>query len=80
MTSIALAAWLVPPPVPVTVTVKDPVEAFDDMVRVSVDWKFGVPEGVLNVPLTPGGSPDTASETGELKPFTASTWILYEVL
>jgi hypothetical protein len=80
MTSTALATWLVPPPLPVTTTVKDPVEASDERVRVRVDWKFGVPEGVSNAPVTPDGNPDTASETGELNPFTPWTWTLYEVL
>jgi hypothetical protein len=73
ITRITLDVWLVPPPLPVTVKVNDPVAASEAKVSVRVDPKFGVPEGVLNAPLTPCGNPDTVRVTGELKPFMAET-------
>lgn len=80
MTRIMLATWLVPPPVPVTIRVNDPVAALDDKVMVRVEPKFGFPEGVLNAPLTPDGIPDAVNATGELKPFNAATLTLNETV
>ena len=68
-----VATWLIPPPVPVTVSVNDPVGEVDDAVTVRVEVKLGVSEGVLKAPLRPEGNPDRVSETGELKLFSAAT-------
>ena len=79
-TRMTLATWLVPPPVPVTVNVNDPVAAVEDKVTVRVESKFGVPEGVLKTPLTPEGNPERVNETGVLNPFSAATLTLNEAV
>ena len=65
-----LATWLTPPPLPVTVTVYDPVGALLGNVMVSVEAKFGVPDGLLKTPFAPEGKPETDKETDELNPFS----------
>jgi hypothetical protein len=69
--------WVNPPPLPVTVNVYGPVDTSVGRVTVSVEEKFGVPEGLLNTPLAPEGNPDTDNETCELNPLRASTFTEY---
>jgi hypothetical protein len=80
MTKIALANLSIPPPDPDMVSVNEPVGELLGMVSVSVEEKSGIDEGTLKVPLTPLGSPSTAKETCELKPFKLATLIEYEVV
>ena len=75
-----LATWVIPPPLPVTVNVYEPVDTFPDNVTVSVDVKSGVPVGLLKTPLVPGGNPETDNDTGELKPLRAVTFTEYEAV
>jgi hypothetical protein len=80
MTRITFATWVAPPPVPVTVTVNDPVGAFDGNVSVRVESKLGVPDGTLKAAFTPDGNPEVVKETCELNPFSAATWRLNETI
>jgi hypothetical protein len=73
-----LATWLNPPPLAVTVNVYEAVAASAGSVTVSVEAKFGVPEGLLKTPLAPEGNPETDSETCELKPLRAVTFTEYD--
>ena len=75
-----LVMWLNPPPLPVTVNVNEPVDTFAGNVTVSVEAKFGVAKGVLKTPLAPEGNPETANDTGELKPFRAVTFTEYDTV
>lgn len=74
------ATRLNPPPVPVTVSVYEPVGVFEGRVTVRVDLKLGVAEGVLKTPLAPDGNPDTVNETCELKPLSPTILSEYEAV
>ena len=69
----AFATRPIPPPVPVIVSVNDPIGTFVGSVTVSIEPKLGVAEGTLRTPLASGGSPETVNETCELKPLRATT-------
>jgi len=75
-----LVLWVIPPPLPVTVNVYEPVSTFPGNVTVSVDVKSGVPEGLLNTPLAPEGSPETDNDTSELKPLRAVRFTEYDTV
>jgi hypothetical protein len=75
-----LATWLNPPPLPVTVNVYEPVGTSPGSVTVSVEAKFGVPDGLLKTPLAPDGNPETDNETCELKPLRAATLTKYDAV
>jgi hypothetical protein len=78
MFKMRLAALFSPPPVPVTVSVNDPVGAFAGSVTVSAESKLGVPDVMVKTP--PEGNPDTDKVTCELKPFKLTTLIWYVVV
>ena len=78
--STKLVTWVNPPPLPVTVNVYGPIGTSVGRVTVSVEAKFGVPEGLLKIPLASGGNPETDNDTGELKPFGAVTFTEYEAV
>ena len=75
-----IVMWFIPPPLPVTVNVYEPVDAFPGNVTVSVDVKSGVPEGLLSTPLAPEGSPEMDNDTGELNPLRAVTFTEYDTV
>ena len=75
-----LATWLNPPPLPLTVIVNAPVGTSPGNVTVSVEAKFGVPEGLLKTPLAPEGNPETDNEICELKPLRAATFTEYDTV
>jgi hypothetical protein len=75
-----LATWINPPPLPVTVKVYEAAATFPGNVIVSVEAKFGVPEGLLKTPLAPEGNPETDNETWELKPLRAATLTEYDTI
>ena len=74
MVRTMFATLLIPPPVPVTVNVNEPVVELTGSVIVSVEAKVGVAEGVLKTPLPPEGNPDTVNDTCELNPLRATTF------
>ena len=69
MVRTTLATLLCPPPLPVIVNVNEPIDTLAGSVTVSVEAKFGVPDGTLKTVLAPEGAPVTVNETCELKPF-----------
>ena len=75
-----LATWVIPPPLPVTVNVYEPVDTFPGNVTVSVDVKSGVPDGLLNTPIAPEGSPEMDNDTCELNPLRAATFTEYDTV
>ena len=75
-----LVMWDTPAPLPVTVSVYEPVDAFPGNVTVSVDVKSGVPDGLLSTPLAPEGSPETDKDTSELNPLRAVTFTEYDTV
>jgi hypothetical protein len=75
-----LATWLNPPPLPVTVNVYTAGATSPGNVTVSVEAKFGVPEGLLKTPLAPEGNPETDNETCELKPLRAEIFTEYDAV
>ena len=75
-----LATWVNPPPVLVTVSVYEAVDTSVGNVTVSVEAKFGVPEGLLKTPLAPEGNPETDNDTCELKPLRAPTFTEYDTV
>jgi hypothetical protein len=75
-----LATWVNPPPLPVTVSVYEAVDTSVGNVTVSVEAKFGVPDGLLKTPLAPEGNPETDNETCELKPLRALTFTEYDTV
>src|SRR5437016_5736426 len=64
------AVWLMPPPLAVTVTLKVPVVAVLLAENVSVELPLpgATIEVGLKLAVTPVGSPETESDTAELKP------------
>lgn len=73
MTSTVLPTLDRPPPVPVIVSVNEPVWTLPGSVTVNVETKPGVPDVTLKTPLTPDGRPDIDRVTGELKPLMPTT-------
>jgi len=76
--------WLVPPEVPVTVTVAGPVAAVELALGVSVELALPLAGGVTglleNEADTPLGRPDALRLTAELNPFTLLTVIVLVAL
>jgi hypothetical protein len=77
---VALAVWLSPPPVPVTVNGNVPAAVPAAVVSVIVDDPLPVTVDGLNTALTPAGNPLTANPTEPAKPLSAETLIVYVVL
>ena len=67
---VTVAECLIPPPVPVIVTVNVPEGVYSFVVTVSVDEKGGSPELLLNEYKTPCTCPEALRLTGWTKPVT----------
>jgi hypothetical protein len=80
MIRTTLACRVMPPPIPVIISVNVPVGTLPGIVIVRVDKNEGIAEVCVKTPLAPAGSPATLSVTGELNPFRVTTLIEYEVV